>query len=274
MSDAPHRNLVISTIGDGSVHRSWLSEPSERQFDLFLIYYGDQDDFARRDATYYERRKGFKWELLDYVTRQHADVLLRYSNIWCPDNDIRASTRDVNRLFATFAEYKLQLAQPAIAAGEVSYRALRRRRGVVLRYAPFVEIMCPLFTREAFFRVAATFGENRSGWGLDWVWPRYFRPQEIAIIDRVGVEHTGKLFRGENYRHLAQLGIDPGEDFRRMIAKFGGFDPNLHRQLVRGRLRMPTVRESGKVHHWGWRLRQWMGLRAAEARRELDLVSA
>jgi hypothetical protein len=265
MSDARHGNLVISTIGDASVHRSWLSEPSRRQFDLFLIYYGDGDDSASRDATYYERRKGFKWELLEHVAREYGDVLRQYANIWCPDNDVRSSTPDVNRLFATFAQYHLQLAQPAIAAGEVSYRALRRRRGVVLRYAPFVEIMCPLFTREAFYRVAGTFDENRSGWGLDWVWPRYFQPHEIAIIDRVGVEHTGKLFRGENYRQLAQMGIDHNEDFRRVIAKFGGYDPHVHRQMLRGRLRMPEVREPQDRTSWARRLRQLIPLRAAAA---------
>jgi hypothetical protein len=192
-------------------------------------------------------------------------VLRQYANIWCPDNDILSSTHDVNRLFTTFDQYRLQLAQPAIAAGEVSYRALRRRRGVVLRYTPFVEIMCPLFTREAFYRVAETFGENRSGWGLDWLWPRYFRPHEIAIIDQVGVEHTGQLFRGENYRQLARLGIDQNEDFRRAIAKFGGFDPRVHRQMLRGRLRMSAIREPRSSRRWPWHLRDLFQLRPAAA---------
>ncbi|HEX3724590.1 MAG TPA: hypothetical protein VHV08_00040, partial [Pirellulales bacterium] len=221
----------------------WLSHPGARTFDLFLIHYGEANDFGREDATYYEHRKGFKWELLDYVTREHAHVLERYTNIWIPDHDIRADTPAINRLFELFEQYTLQLAQPAIAQGEVSYQALRQRRGVVLRYTPFVEIMCPLFTRQALDRVSSTFTESRSGWGLDWVWPRYFRPREIAIIDAVGVEHTGPLFNGENYRRLAALGIDPAAEFQRLTARYGGFKRGLHRRLVRGKIRLPEVRE-------------------------------
>ena len=45
------RNLIISPIGDTSVHASWLSHPELRSFDLFLIYYGQADDFGRAKPT-------------------------------------------------------------------------------------------------------------------------------------------------------------------------------------------------------------------------------
>ena len=173
----------------------------------------------------------------------HADVLDRYRNIWCPDNDIRVDTRGVNRLFELFEKYNLRLAQPAIAGGEVSYQALRQRPGLVLRYSPYVEVMCPLFTREALSRAATTFRESRSGWGLDWVWPRFFAPYEIAILDAVGVEHAGPLWRGENYQQLAKLGVDPGQEFKQVVDRWGGFDPRLHRKFVRGKIKLPAIRE-------------------------------
>ena len=143
---ATRRNLIVSPIGDSSVHASWLSHPDLRSFDLFLIYYGDRGDFGRSEATHYFQRKGFKWELVDHALKHHGEILARYTNIWCPDNDIRVDTRGVNRLFELFEKYALQLAQPAIAAGEVSYQTLRQRPGAVLRYSPYVEVMCPLFT--------------------------------------------------------------------------------------------------------------------------------
>ncbi len=258
------RNLIISPIGDTSVHRAWLSDPDLRSCVLFLIYYGDQPDFGRQDAEWYLRRKGFKWELMDYVVREHAGLLDRYANIWCPDNDILADTASINRMFELFEQYRLQLAQPGIAKGDISYQTLRRQPNVILRYTPFVEIMCPLFTREALKRVAPTFLENRSGWGLDWIWPRYFHPSEIAIIDQVGVEHAGELFRGENYQCLAKLGIDPNEEFHRTVAKFGGFDRRIHRRVLRG-MPLPAVREPGCSVSLARRLAESLGLRRAMA---------
>ena len=237
------RNLIVSAIGDESVHRTWLSQESERNFDLFLIYYGDRDDFGRDDATWYIRRKGFKWELIAHVLEEHADKLAGYANLWLPDHDIRADTLSINRMFELFDRYHLQLAQPAIATGEVSYETLRQRPGVVLRYTPLVEVMCPLFTREALARVAFSFVESRSGWGLDWLWPRFFRPLEVAILDAVGVEHAGRLFQGENYQRLAAMGVHPSDDFQRLIDRYGGFNRRLHRRLVRGRVRLPEVRD-------------------------------
>jgi hypothetical protein len=259
------RNLILSPIGDGSLHASWLSHPEQRLFDTFLIYYGDTGDFGRGDATHYLRRKGFKWELIDHVLRNHGEILGRYTNIWCPDNDIRADTPAINQMFQLFEKYALQMAQPAIAAGEVSYQALRQQPGVVLRYSPYVEVMCPLFTREALWRIAPTLLEARSGWGLDWIWPRLFAAHEIAILDAVGVEHAGPLGRGENYRELARLGIQPNEEFQRVMAKYGGFNRRLHKKFVRGTIKLPTIRQNGVRPGLVARLMEGLGLRRAAA---------
>jgi len=247
------------------VHDSWLSHPQLRTFDLFLINYSNQPGFGRADATWYVERKGFKWDQLHYAWQEHGDTLRRYDNIWCPDSDIRADSASINRLFELFDEHKLQLAQPAIAKGEVSYEALRQRPGLILRYTPFVELMCPLFTREAFWQVTPLFPESRSGWGLDWIWPRFFEPHQMAIIDQIGVEHTGKLFRGEHYQGLAKLGIYPSEDFDRLMAKYGGFRRRLHRRLVRGKVRLPALREPNASRTYMARLIESIGLRRAVA---------
>lgn len=258
-------NLVISPIGDDSVHASWLSDSAARTFDVFLIYYGKREGFGSPDADHYLCRAGFKWELLDHVARQHRDILERYDRIWCPDCDIRADTATVNRLFELFDEYQLQLAQPAIAAGEVSYKFLRKRSGVVLRYSPFVECMCPLFTREALFAVLPTFLESRSGWGVDWLWPRHFERRQIAVLDAVGVEHTGRLFRAESYQNLAKLGIDPGREFDQVMARHGGFNRRLHRKLVRGRIKLPAIREPGSCVSLAARMLARLGVRPLRA---------
>ena len=259
------RNLVISPIGDESMHGSWLADRGARSFNVFLVHYGNNAGFGRDAADHYLSRKGFKWELLDHLAHEHRPVLERYDRIWCPDCDIRATTADVNELFALVERHGLRLAQPAIAAGEVTYQFLRQRSGVVLRYTPFVEVMCPLFTREAFFRVQPTFLESRSGWGLDLLWPRHFQKHEMAVVDAVGVEHTGKLFRGENYGNLDKLGINPGQELERIIARHGGFNRRLHRKLVRGRIKLPAVWADGRRRSFIERCLSRLGLDRAYA---------
>ena len=264
MSSA-RRFLVISPVGDDSAHASWLSDRQARSFDVFLIHYGKRPDFGRDAADYYLSRQGFKWELIDHVLRERRDVIERYDYVWCPDCDIRADTAGVNRLFELCEKFSLRLAQPAIATGDVTYEVLRKRLGVVLRYTPFVEVMCPVFARDALLAVAETFLESRSGWGLDLLWPRYFSRREMAVIDAVGVEHTGPLFRGENYRSLGRLGVDPGEEMQRVVARHGGFNRRLHRKLVRGRIKLPAIWESESDPGWAARTLARLGLRPLRA---------
>lgn len=258
-------NLIICTVGDNSCHRTWIAGPETPNFDLFLIYYGSGPDAAAADAQYYLRRKGFKFELLHHVAQEHSGTLAKYDRIWCPDDDVACSTGDLNALFDIFQRYRLRLAQPAVAEGDISYRSLLRKPGNILRYTPFVEVMCPLFTREAFFQLSATFLESRSAWGLDWIWARQqFAPREMAVIDKVGVHHTRPLCTGEHYKHLERLGIDPMRDFRQTLARHGGIDHVLLNRLRQGRVRMKCIidpddrrsvwrRISDDLH---WRLRK------------------
>jgi hypothetical protein len=235
------RNLIICTIGDKSCHPTWIAGPETSDFDLFLIYYGDGPDAAIADAQHYLRRKGFKFELLHHVAQEHRGMLAKYDHIWCPDDDIACSTRDLNLLFDIFQRYRLRLAQPAVAKGDVSYRSLIRKPGNILRYTPFVEVMCPVFTRDTFLELSGTFLESRSAWGLDWVWAKLLTPQEMAIIDKVGVHHTRALCSGEHYKFLLGLGIDPKQDFQRTLARHGGIDHVLFNRIRHGRAPMKRV---------------------------------
>lgn len=259
------RNLIISPIGNNSVHGSWLTHGVDRCYDLLLINYSTQPGFGAADATHYLERQGMKWELLSYALNTLSDVVARYSNVWLPDDDVRATPSDINHLFALFEEYRLQLAQPAIAAGEVSYKVFQQRPGIILRYAPLVELMCPLFTRDALRQVSATFVESRSGWGLDLIWPRLFAANEVAIIDAVGVEHTRPVGKGVMYQTLSQQNIDPRRELADVVARHGGFDARFHHRLVRGAIKLPAIRHPAARVNWLTRAMESLGLRRAVA---------
>ncbi len=193
-----NRNLVICTVGDTSCHRTWLAGPETPNFDVFLIYYGDGPDAAAGDAQFYVRRKGFKFALLDFVVNQHRGTLENYDRIWCPDDDIASCTRDVNVMFEIFQHYRLRLAQPAITEGDFSYRSLLRKPGNILRYAPFVEVMCPVFTRESFFQLSALFSKAlRAG---AWIGPGRgsLRPAKWPSSIRLACITRGPCIRASN----------------------------------------------------------------------------
>jgi hypothetical protein len=241
------RNLVISAIGDQSVYSTWLDAAERRTFDLVFVYFGDGPDDARSHATHYFRRKGYKFEHLAFVRQELAAELSQYDYIWCPDDDVAAGTDAINELFAICAEHQLELAQPAIAAGDYSYASLKQQKQFLLRYTPFVEVMCPLFSQAAFQKVSVLFGENYSGWGLDWLWSRMFPRERMAIVDKVGIHHTRPLFSGPHYRHLVRDGIDPRDEFQRTMDRHGGMDHGVQAAMVEGTCRMKGLLNSEEL---------------------------
>lgn len=226
----PRNRLVIVRAGDGSLHREWIAG-ERRDFDLFVSYYGDRPGRYQGDAEYYEQRRGPKWPCLAALLQQHPALLERYDAFWLPDDDISATPQLIGRMFALFQGFELSLAQPALTRDSpCSWDVVRQRPGCVLRYARFVEVMAPLFSRAALRTCLPSFAESRSGWGLDWLWPALCAagdPRAMAILDATPVRHTrppgGELYR----RHPA---LDPQRDEHGIVEKYG-----LHAQRIASR---------------------------------------
>ncbi len=171
-SPSGHGNLVLSFVGDQSTHPTWLAGSEPREFDVAIIYYGDDPNHGeRQDVDFYLAHKGFKyWLLKDLAATLLRGLLERYDRIWLPDDDIAADTQRVNRLFRLFGKHGLAIGQPAIGGGDVSYEALRVDPRFEVRFTGYVEVMCPVFRRDALWRCLPSFHESRSSWGLDWLW--------------------------------------------------------------------------------------------------------
>lgn len=222
MSAAPRRkNLVILRAGDGSLHRGWIAEPN-RDFDLFISYYGKQEGLHRSDAEYYEHRPGPKWSCIAELLAEHAALIEQYDAFWFPDDDLAATTETLNRMFALFHGFGLSLAQPALTHDSYySWDTLLQRPEYVLRHVGFVEVMAPLFDRVALRACLKTFGESRSGWGLDLIWPKLVgkgRSDAVAILDATPVKHTRPL-GGDLYKNNPEL--NPQRDVEKLLAQYG-----------------------------------------------------
>ena len=227
-----------------------MPDAEPREFDLFLIYFGDKEHYDFGVAEYRLRRKGFKFALLDWALEEYRSVIDQYDRIWCPDDDIQSSTKDINRLFQIFSDHNLLLAQPAIAKGQVTYQSLLQSKSTLLRITPFVEVMCPIFTRDVLLRCKSLFLESESGWGIDWVWSKWFAGERMAIVDEVGVHHTGILKAGELYQKLLVRGIDPVVECEELMAANGGIDRTIPKRMARGTMPMRRIPLTGRRDSW------------------------
>lgn len=218
---ARRRNLVLLRAGDASLHPGWLGGRM-RDFDLFISYYGKIPGRYRDEADHYEERPGPKWPALAALLQQHPQLIEQYESFWFPDDDLAADTALIDRMFAFFCAYRLCLAQPALTRNSYhTWNTLLQDRRCHIRYTGFVEVMAPLFSRAALRLCAPTFAESRSGWGLDWVWPRLCREAglgRMAVLDATPVHHTRPV-GGELYRN--HPGMDPRADAARLLRAHG-----------------------------------------------------
>lgn len=225
-SPTPQRaNLVVLCANERSLHANWqrVSDDDERNWDLCITFYGTDCTVAARPFEYLAHQPGQpKWRAL-YNLFYPESPLWNYQFIWLPDDDLMTSWQDVNQLFAICRRYSLLLAQPSIdPKSNVNHAITGTHLDYALRFTNFVEIMCPVFGRDALRVATGTFRDTISGYGLDNLWPQLLGgvPGRIAIIDALSVEHTRPL--GRNYDGSAA--VREGRAMQQLYNGFSGVD--------------------------------------------------
>ncbi|HZG87971.1 RICIN domain-containing protein [Paenibacillus sp.] len=226
--------LVFCRASDRSLHQEWLNRAEERNFDLYIEYYGDQEGRYSEDADYYSQAKGEnKFRRFAELYRSRPELFSRYEAVWLCDDDISADQGTINRMFRMFREHQLWLAQPAIT--EDSYHShwiTIRNRNYSLRYTNFVEVMAPIFSQYALQQLMHTFEITTFAW-IDFVWGKLlgYPADKMAVIDETVVKHTrpvggGDLYlnkRGSALEELLQICDRFGVDFHRFqMIVYGG----------------------------------------------------
>ena len=206
------RNLIVVRAGDDSLHPTWLAGAEDRNFDILVSYFGTDPGDRARDADYFEAVPGMKWPRLHQLWEERREWLSRYEACWLADDDLATDAANLCRMFELFHARALWLAQPALGPGShVSHGITRQVAGSMLRFTSFVEVMCPLFSNGALERLAHTFRESVSGWGLDYLWPHLlgYPRDRIAILDATPVVHARRQGVGANYARCAELRVSP-----------------------------------------------------------------
>lgn len=187
-SGAPsHPYLVFTSAGDRASLERWLK--GSRNFDLWITYYGDAGTRFQELATYYNRRKGSKFQNLHYAYNAWPGLLARYSAIMVMDDDVHITASGISRLFEVREELDLWVLQPAFSPrGKISYPMTQVDRSARVRYLNFVEETCPLFRRDKLDAFLATYDPVLVGYGIDW-WFLHTMGDDlrgkVALVDEV-----------------------------------------------------------------------------------------
>jgi hypothetical protein len=212
-----NKYLIISPIGDESLHHEWVKEKTN--FDLVLLYYGNDESIAELNlhyTPYVYMAKGEKYHLLKSFIESNIEFISNYTHIWIPDNDVSISTENINKLFETADQLKLSICQPSME-GYISHEITKPVSNSVLRYTNFVEVLAPLFNLESLLKVYKTFDLNYSGWGYDYLWPYLlnYPKDKIAIIDEITMTHTKPI--GQDY---SRYPVAPWDEMNELLYSY------------------------------------------------------
>jgi hypothetical protein len=228
------KNLVLARVGATSLHPRWLDGGASRTWDLRLVPYEPVGAAKDDDFTVGPIVPGPKWAGLREALRAW-DGWRDYDAVWMPDDDLDATSEDIDRLFEVAAGVGLDLFAPALDdASHYAHFSTRRNPRFFGRWVGFVEIMMPGFSRAAMERLVPTFdlSETGWGWGLDSVWPKILDYENVGIVDAVAVTHTrpvGAMRDAELCRRVMAESDRLTEQYgcTQVHRTFGAFDEDL-----------------------------------------------
>ena len=219
-----NKYLVISTVGDESLHKEWIKDSPN--FDLVLIYYGNNPNKIsqyREDTENLYISKGEKYHLIKAFIQSNLDFINKYKYIWLPDDDVSISTFNINKFFSISEQYNLLISQPSMK-GYISHEITKPHLNVFLRYTNFVEILAPLFNIDSLILMYKHFDINYSGWGYEYLWNHIlgYPKDKIAIIDEIIMEHVRPI--GQDYSRFL---IHPWDEMSNLISYY-----NIYKQEI------------------------------------------
>ena len=189
---APVRKFLVWCSAKNGKHAAELYA-DHRLFDVAIHDYGPWGDTKKtmQEYNYWIPSEGTeKFETAG--ANMPALMNLGYEAFAFIDDDLPFTTAELNCLFVAGMAWNLQLYQPALTKDSAcSHPHLMEMvdRYPYYRRVPFVEVMCPFFSRAALEKCLWSFELNQSGWGLDcYIWPKLV---EAHVLDSITIKHPG-----------------------------------------------------------------------------------
>jgi hypothetical protein len=223
---APRPFLVVGRVGDASQHGSWITGDPQRNWDFLANTYSKRPDFDPGPCEYASRRGITKFPGAAEIFAAAPFLATQYDAVMFIDDDVAAPPGRLSRLFERFIALGLKLGQAALTPNSPhSHVETLANPTTAVRYTDFVEVMMPIFRRDALATCLPTFPTCISGWGLDWVWPHLvgYHHKEVGFIDDLPLTHTKPvdLEGGAFYALLRSLGVDPWQEMDALLARHG-----------------------------------------------------
>ena len=112
-----NKYLLISSVGNNSVHRDCKWNYINKSYDILFIYY---QDFTYKESEYYLRMRGKKLSQYYYIF-QHK-LLDYYNYIFILDNDNFIKGESINKLFILADELKCNIMGPSIRIRDIDHK--------------------------------------------------------------------------------------------------------------------------------------------------------
>lgn len=220
-----HADLVYLQSGRDAQPRYLVGT---RAFDVLRNYYQDPGDAVCQDSDHVVFQRGSKVSGIAAMLRNKPD-LLEYDFILFLDDDIDMTAVDIERFFAAMRSSGAALAQPLLTKDSPCVWPVFRDPELAGKRSPVssVEVMMPGFSRDALTRLAWTFSETVSGFGVDLLWGHTLDQDRdagrILLIGDVLAQHMKPIddVGGAFYRFMAEHNINPKYELWMMMQRHG-----------------------------------------------------
>jgi len=222
---AKKKYLVFTSAGESANLHHWLR--GERNFDLWVTYFGEEPGKYQGVADYYNARKGGKFPNFYHAYKTWPDKFDGYEAIMLMDDDIIIAGGKISQLFELRKKYDLWCLQPAMdRRGKVSHPINRRDPSCRMRFTNFIEIGCPLFRKDKLDDFMAVYDGALVGWGIDYWYLDVLGPDlngRMAVVDDIPCINPPDSAKLGGLREIDQL--QPVEqrkaDWERIRAQYG-----------------------------------------------------
>jgi hypothetical protein len=202
----------------------WLNDLSNKQFELCLLFYNEEinDSSLYSDVDHFYHLRDYKYQMLfNLLTQLKPGWLEEFDYFYFLDDDIDLCTVDINTMFENARLFHADICQAALSHDSFcSWPIFKQEKACFCRFVGQIEVMAPLFSRDALKICLHSFIANKSSWGMDSVWSKLldYPEDKLIVFDNVAMRHTMPVGNGELYQ---KLGVSPHEEWTTIAKQFG-----------------------------------------------------
>ena len=190
-------NLIIVRCGKESLHVNWIE--ANASYNVILIPYTDINPENKINCFVTDKCIGQKWLPIHSFIVNNFDFVIKHQ-YFGSQMTIYIWIEILECFFKAAHEDQVIMAQPALSLNNnYSHIITLSFPNIYSRSVSFVEIMAPLFSREALLSCLWTFNLNTTGWGLEEIWFKILQSkingdlEKIKIYDAFPMTHTRPL---------------------------------------------------------------------------------